>query len=253
MTTISRDEELSRFRDAWLAEVRQRSAGGGPSAPHPASTDPKETLVPETLTTDSDTTIQAPARSFLSFHGPLENKIPLPPVAVAALAVYRQAIIAEQNGDLNDALILYRKAFRQEANIDRLYQQQELITSLVSTPEKPDVVAQDTEILQTASALAQASISESVHVQLLDLVLSFPEDCFFEAEDEKKSAPLGRVPEEVLVYILRKLDPTSIERFATVCRKGRLLSLDPVIWRCVSDYSDGFSSRTLICSSGKSS
>lgn len=71
---------------------------------------------------------------------------------------------------------------------------------------------------------------------LASLVSAFPENPKFEPEIEGENTPISIVPDEILVMILRKLDPMSVERFARVDRKARILSLDPVIWRYISQY-----------------
>lgn len=42
---------------------------------------------------------------------------------------------------------------------------------------------------------------------------------------------ITRIPDELLVYIFRYLDHGTIERFASVSRKARALTLDSTIWR----------------------
>lgn len=66
---------------------------------------------------------------------------------------------------------------------------------------------------------------------LASLLAAFPQDVSFEPEIEEESVPLRKLPDELLVMILKKLDPTSIERFAAISRKARLLALDSAIWR----------------------
>jgi len=57
----------------------------------------------------------------------------------------------------------------------------------------------------------------------------------FQAEDETAPVPIQRLPHEMIVHILRHLgrlcDYTSIEAFACISRKARLISLEPSIWR----------------------
>jgi F-box protein 9 len=66
---------------------------------------------------------------------------------------------------------------------------------------------------------------------LANLLENFPQDLFFEPEDERQGVPLNSLPDEMMVLILRSLDHTTIERFAAVNRKARLISLDSAIWR----------------------
>jgi F-box protein 9 len=66
---------------------------------------------------------------------------------------------------------------------------------------------------------------------LANLVANFPETLSFEPEIEQELVPLRKLPDELLVMILRKLDPTSIERFAIVNRKARIIALESTIWK----------------------
>ena len=59
----------------------------------------------------------------------------------------------------------------------------------------------------------------------------FPQPLTFEPEEETEPVEITRIPDEVLVYILRFLDHGSIERFASISRKARVLTLDSTIWR----------------------
>ncbi|KAG8951767.1 hypothetical protein FRC00_007126 [Tulasnella sp. 408] len=59
-------------------------------------------------------------------------------------------------------------------------------------------------------------------------------------EDERQGVPLDKLPDELVVAVLTNLadrrDVLSIERFGSVCRKSRLVSLDPVIWRRIVEW-----------------
>ena len=93
------------------------------------------------------------------------------------------------------------------------------------------------DIPQLTSELQQLSVTHSVNQPaavprlLAHILESFPHDLKFEPEDERKPMHLNNIPIEMLYLILRKLDVTSIERFAHVCRKARVITPDPVYWR----------------------
>ena len=70
------------------------------------------------------------------------------------------------------------------------------------------------------------------HGALAGILRSFPESLEFLPENESEPVPLELLPDELLVHILCHLDATAIERFATVNRKARLVTLDSHIWRC---------------------
>jgi F-box protein 9 len=65
---------------------------------------------------------------------------------------------------------------------------------------------------------------------LASLLADFAQNLMFEPENEEEPVLLNKLPDELLVMIIVTLDTTSIERFARVCKKARILTLDPVIW-----------------------
>jgi F-box protein 9 len=147
--------------------------------------------------------------------------------------VYREAVLAEQRGELDEALTLYRRAFRQEANIDKFYHQQESISRLLLNADVPSSATPVKPELIPGAVSHEVPKPSAPWGDLADLMAVFPEDSSFLPEEDKEYAPFTDFPEEVVVHILRRLDPTSIERFAAVCRKARVITLDPVIWRYV--------------------
>lgn len=67
---------------------------------------------------------------------------------------------------------------------------------------------------------------------------TFPPHLEFEPQDEDEISPLISFPAELILHILRYLDHTSIERFGSISRRARVLTLDPSIWKdfVVSTY-----------------
>jgi len=53
----------------------------------------------------------------------------------------------------------------------------------------------------------------------------------FVPQDETQPLAIKMLPEEILLEILHMLDSSSIETFALVCRKARVLTLESSIWR----------------------
>ncbi|KAJ7623170.1 hypothetical protein FB45DRAFT_924783 [Roridomyces roridus] len=232
-------EELARFREEWKKEVQQRNAGPSASAPPPASTQsvkPFDFDLPEDNSSGTATphagpsseTISGPPR--LQPSGHFLNNVAIPPSVQRALAVYTRAVQHEQGGELDEALALYRQAFRMEPNIDRAYQTQEMLASITSAE---DAVDQLSTTLQRAVTIKSGASDAAPVVTgtLAQLLEGFPEYLVFEPEDEEQPIHLNILPEELLIIIIRKLDHTTIERFAAVSRKARLLTLDPGIWR----------------------
>jgi len=53
---------------------------------------------------------------------------------------------------------------------------------------------------------------------LATLLNGFPYDLIFKPENEEEQIFLNTLPEELLILMISNLEPTSIERFATVSR-----------------------------------
>lgn len=204
-------DELARFRAEWRDEVERR----------------------KTSTSTTATVTDEPPRKF---------EIPLPTPAAAskativsdfpnaphsasqssALAVYRSAVENEERGDTDEALRLYRIAFRKDPNVERLFYREEIISSAAAFKRHTDrapVKEKHTSVVATKT--------------LAKVIAGFPEHLAFDPEVEEESVPLNGLPDEILVRILLGLDPTSLERFAVVSRKARVFTLDSAIWRCV--------------------
>ncbi|KAF8915987.1 hypothetical protein CPB85DRAFT_1290984 [Mucidula mucida] len=202
-------DELARFRAEWRDEVERR----------------------KTSTSTTATVTDEPPRKF---------EIPLPTPAAAskativsdfpnaphsasqssALAVYRSAVENEERGDTDEALRLYRIAFRKDPNVERLYYREEIISSAAAFKRHTDrapVKEKHTSVVATKT--------------LAKVIAGFPEHLAFDPEVEEESVPLNGLPDEILVRILLGLDPTSLERFAVVSRKARVFTLDSAIWR----------------------
>lgn len=123
--------ELARFRAEWLAELQKRKAedaAGSQTAPPnfevnlkaesssssgihaPSVAAPQDTPGPSTQTisgTPAALTYVSPA----AVRGG-SAALPLNPVLGTALNIYRRAVEHEQRSELDDALLLYRQAFR---------------------------------------------------------------------------------------------------------------------------------------------
>jgi F-box protein 9 len=187
---------------------------------------------------------------------------------IAAIDVYGRAVEAETDSDIELALRLYQQAFRMYNDVDRLWRKAEMQVrqqrinddshKLSATSSVPSTVnhsankgitglgsqleavhlQDDTTSLDTRNArihqelISRAAHTRSVTGQVLKLVNAFPSNISFEPDNERFGVVLNVLPEEVLVHILVLLwDHSSVERFALVCRKARIVSLDSTIWR----------------------
>lgn len=130
-SSISPEEpsELERFRREWLAELRGRRAAAatsGTSTParnnageivsaHQSSskTAAQTSNIPTTLSKAIGSSSQVIASASSNCAPSIYlAATPLPQKLNSALNVYRRAVQREQTGDFDDALLLYRQAFR---------------------------------------------------------------------------------------------------------------------------------------------
>jgi F-box protein 9 len=143
--------------------------------------------------------------------------------------LYAQAVQAEERGELDKALQLYRRSFKLNPSVDAAYQQSLHHAPVVSTSEgtvKPKVRRYSNHAL-TSKVLSRDLAAVLSNLDLKTLV--------FGPEDERKNTPLSTLPDEIIVHILSELmfsgNVTALERFALINRKSRILTLDPSLWR----------------------
>lgn len=176
--------------------------------------------------------------------------LPLPPKLSKALQIYEQAVVHEQRSELDEALRLYRQAFRLDENVSRVYERldyhararseglqkprkavhEETPTTAKRRSDTGLDLAQDFSKLGLANGTPPPSYGVATGT-LAHLVASWPSNVCFEPEDETEPVHLRILPEELLVHISQYLDVTALERFGTINRKARILTLDPTIWR----------------------
>ncbi|KAI9451680.1 hypothetical protein BJY52DRAFT_91289 [Lactarius psammicola] len=222
-------EELRSFRESWKREVQEKQR-----LQHPSQDAARPTAPPKPASASE-------ARALSRHPRPLQSRN-------GALEVYIRAVKHEQAGELDEALRLYRQAFRMDPNIDRVYHlgEQRAARALeasapVATSVGPEIEMKTVDagnvtrgVTRTHTKLASSVAHHpDRHVSgvLARIVADFPEVLSFEAEDEKAPLFLQRLPDELLVHILRHLGTTTIERFACVSRKARVITLDAAIWR----------------------
>jgi F-box protein 9 len=235
-------EELVRFRQAWLKELEQANVGrpepdhGRLASASKASYSEQEQAGPSSKSIAGSTTTS----SSQTPHGTIGLNRGL----TFAVDTYRRAVEFERKSQLHDALQLYQQAFRLDSNVDKAYYRAELqLQSATSIPGRGhehkkynslsdtnlvDNLTRDVGALSVQHVAAGKGVVTGTLASILD---KFPQDLKFEPEDERNGVPLRFLPDEVLVLVLRSLDPTTIERFAAVNRKARVISLDSGIWR----------------------
>ncbi|KAH9940850.1 uncharacterized protein BXZ73DRAFT_98683 [Epithele typhae] len=276
-SVLEESEELVRFRQQWLEEVRSKKHHP-PTHEQSSSTETPGSSAPASADAGSSSSAQEPPASPTApHHRPHVHRPPrqgadvvtrgpkgavkaqFSPSLKLAVDMYRHAVQQEQKGDLDDALRLYRNAFRMDANVDRAYhlvenealQNAVAVTAAVSedaaaavkTHKKTgstgsagevDGLVREMEGLGLSGAkvpVAHARGEGFVTGTLAQLVSGWPTVLAFEADEEQEGVPLQKLPDELLIIVVRMLDHTTIERFANVNRKARVITLDVSIWR----------------------
>ncbi|KAF5387382.1 hypothetical protein D9757_005728 [Collybiopsis confluens] len=249
-------EELRQFREEWKQEVKRRKDGIAPAAADPASSVmPQQGSSTNSFPTFTSPPPPLPRPAAPKRLLPVTNVPTLSENASSAVATYRQAVVHEQHGELEQALELYRAAFRRDPNVDRLYEREEMLGGILAQqiasisssnnghthdPQAtPNGIALDDLSKQVENSLAvQDLISKHTlkvdehHARSLTSVLhTFPHQLVFEPEDEREPVPLNILPDELIIHILKILDTTSLEKFAVVNRRARVVSLDNGIWK----------------------
>ncbi|KAH9852654.1 hypothetical protein C2E23DRAFT_824705 [Lenzites betulinus] len=253
-------EELVRFRQQWLEELRSKkkapSSQGGSSASTSAvitsaSTDaaaqphspPAHPTTQRRLSHGAQVSPPPIRRSSAS-----ATQAPIGPALRRAVEIYKNAVQHEQQGQLDEALRLYRTAFRLDNNVDRAYhmveEQLKAVTSsaAVSPPQthhrktsstagSVDAIVEGLKGMELGAPVVRTRGEGVVTGTLASLISSWPAELSFEAEDPQEGVPISLLPDELLVLVMRLLDHTAIERFAQVNRKARVLALDGTIWR----------------------
>jgi F-box protein 9 len=90
--------------------------------------------------------------------------------------------------------------------------------------------------LQRPAMVKPPNTTSVLKENLVKIIRTFPTDLEFEPMVKDEPVLLNKLPEELLVLIISNLDPTSVERFATLSRKARLVCLDAGIWRRVFPF-----------------
>jgi F-box protein 9 len=232
-------EELRRFREEWRQEVESRLE--------------HESSSPIASPRDAPSTAFSIASSGLEIHDRSNIRL-VGSRSSAALDLYTQAVTLETGGNHNAATALYRRAFRLQEDVDKTYYRSHIASELKTQELSRDVealsLAQQSPVSKGRLGLTladkfQSLISFIVNLKtasrsLQRILAAFPppEELSFERDMEIRPFVFDRLPDELLIAILqcfvRTADTRSVERFASICRKARIVTLEPSIWRCGS-------------------
>ncbi|KAL8736671.1 MAG: hypothetical protein Q9166_000037 [cf. Caloplaca sp. 2 TL-2023] len=165
----------------------------------------------------------------------------------SALEHYEKAIEREDQGNLGDSLNLYRKAYRLDAGVDRIYKNKHFPPSNIKIkPTNPNPSNAPVTVPNTAHhSLDGPSTSASS-----DLIASFSDAIVPVAAPPNEGSPpppcpIAKVPSEILIEILLRTaiaDIASFARLSIVCKRfAYLVATEDRIWeRICHGYEYGF-------------
>jgi F-box protein 9 len=234
-------EELRRFREDWKREVNTRLHSEQPTTSSPPAT--RQATQVHTPAPDVEPTAS---------QNSIKSDLPRPLVSInsasasrrASLDLYAQAVQAESQGQLDRAIGLYRRAFRLDGNVDKAYYRASLEREVTSEFGTLSIhTSKGKEPLRTDPSEAKQLVlphKRPLHYHALQSILdAFPSrnHLAFLPEVENQPVHINKLPDELLVLILHcfihTADTRSIERFALVARRARVLTLDSSLWRYV--------------------
>ncbi|KAL9636828.1 MAG: hypothetical protein Q9164_002576 [Protoblastenia rupestris] len=254
-------EELEAFRQQWKEEVTARrkeipsvkpqtavpslnqsiQGRGKLPQPTPSSTIPKAFNILEGVEDETEC---------YEYHD-LENSDRTRRLAVAevahpsnrqepnsALEHYERGVEREGEGSLGDSLSHYRKAYRLDAGVDRLYKNKHFPASTsASKPTNPNPSNAPVTVPNPAHhSLHGPSFSMSGLIASFQN-LSIPGEETSTDHSSPPLCPISKLPSEILIAILDHiavLDPALFARLAQVCKRlAYLVSTEDRIWQHV--------------------
>lgn len=243
--------DLESFRNEWLSEVSGKKQAQQSSQP-----------VASSSASRSRSRDSTPVRSHV-----VDNTAAEAVDETDALALYEEAVSREASGDMNTAVACYRKAFKLNPSIDKVYHKESLRKAATAKPaarkaeedlsfhfQRTVQLEGDYSAPLTKSAVTHPSSTQKLLNTLIDSFTANPwippgaEEPFLAPGDHSlipqtdlRPFYLDRLPDELLTHILLQLVLPKkenqypridrLENFALVARKARLLSLSTSLWQ----------------------
>ncbi|KAI9250150.1 hypothetical protein BDA99DRAFT_522987 [Phascolomyces articulosus] len=254
--------ELDEFREQWKQEVHRAKSvplpADSPFATPPSSPPLKPTTKKEELVVLADNMNKEDDTSTSS-------------ASTVAIDVYRLAIEMERKGQLGQALLHYRKAFKLDPDIDKTYRQLELVeqaavaaaannnnnnnnntlcSSSFNYPRQCDpLVAAATADGRDIRALlghshheyTPSTVVTGKSIDPLDsLIREFiQQDLSYIPKVDYKPISIAKLPDEMLVQVLGHLvvySISSMPAFALVCKRFFLATRSASLWRHACEH-----------------
>lgn len=250
-------DELTKFRTEWRNEVQRKAKEHARHSSSPAK-EPLPQLAKSGVdsgASQSAQTVSAPAPTITPSHKPrpVLFKPDAPPEEskaefskpLSAMQIYEKGVEKERQGLLSDALIFYRRAFKLDANIDRVFRD----------------AYRAGEVDEARFDNAGSSIEETNYAKFIQTGHDYEPDQSYEtpeqieemirmmaairmpveAEDTSRPSGISLLPEEILHQILTYVVVNDSSRFTSLsltCQKLFVLLHDESIWRdlCIATY-----------------
>ncbi|KAL8679686.1 MAG: hypothetical protein Q9186_004048 [Xanthomendoza sp. 1 TL-2023] len=251
---VENNPDLETFRKQWREEVTARSNAKGmipnhsrPLTSHESSdrSKGKIDLPPSEVPNEEPETIDG--ISAQAYHD-LENKEDAASKEPqSALEHYEKATEREDQGNLGDSVNLYRKAYRLDAAVDRIYKNKHFPPSNSKIkPTNPNPSNAPVTVPNTA----HHSLDGPQTTTIDDLIASFSHSAIPTAPPPTEGSqpppcPISKIPSEILVEILLRTaiaDIASFARLSAVCKSfAYLVVTEDRIWeRICHGYEYGF-------------
>ncbi|KAL8815295.1 MAG: hypothetical protein Q9191_008473, partial [Dirinaria sp. TL-2023a] len=165
-----------------------------------------------------------------------------PKTPSSALEHYERAVEREEQGNFGDSVTLYRKAYRLDAGVDRIYRNKHFPpTSTASKPSNPNPSNAPVTVPGTAHhSLDGPPASTTTTPSISQLIASFAGHSIPPVAPETEQSPsppcpISTVPNELLIDILSYLalaDVASFSRLSLVCKHlAHLVATEDSIWQ----------------------
>ncbi|KOS21405.1 F-box protein pof7 [Escovopsis weberi] len=159
---------------------------------------------------------------------------------VSALDHYEEAMEKEAQGNMGESLRLYRKAYRLDHRVDKVYREKHHAQQ--GAPAKPVVKPSEHSPATPPTPKSPGQQDAAAAVPIGDLIASFaslavePAPPIIEG-DIPPPCPISNIPDELLIHIMADVataDVADFARLALVCKRfAYLVATEQRIWRRV--------------------
>ncbi|KAG0168513.1 hypothetical protein DFQ30_004647 [Apophysomyces sp. BC1015] len=226
----STQHELEEFRKQWQREVQDRKVSRKTTTAPSKSAESALVQQTESLSLGEESEVQTDAEK--------------PKELETAMDHYIEAVDNERQGKLGQAINYYRRAFKLNPDVDMDYKHhyQTHIAPTINEPKSTGDNGEDDDAFHHVVPIGNEYIAPSAirDDPLADLIQQFTdEDLQYIPAIDYKPVWIAKLPNEILVHVLRQLilrSVSSVANFALVCKNFFLLTRSPSLWRFVCEH-----------------